>query len=57
MVMMDVPCKSRIRFSQLVIHLVGGGLNSGIEDDGRSPGHCSSGVVDLLVSSCYAGGL
>jgi hypothetical protein len=44
----------RIRFSRLLIHLVGDFADD-IEKEGKSSSRCSYGVVDLVSSTCVAG--
>lgn len=44
-------------FPGFVIRLIGGDLDGGVEKSERLYTHCSSGVVDLVLSSCYADGL
>jgi hypothetical protein len=45
----------RIRFSRLLVHLVGDDLAGGVEEDGKSYGRCSDGVVDIIFSTCTTG--
>lgn len=53
-VVMAAPCGLRIRFSQLLVHLVGGGPIDIVEEGMGLFGHYFSGVVDLVVFSCHA---
>jgi hypothetical protein len=52
--MMVASCGLGIRFSQLLVHLVGGGLIDIVEKGMGLFGHYFSGVVDLVVFSCHA---
>ena len=52
MVAMVAPRGSRIRYTRLLVHLVGGDLAGGVEKDGDSSDRCFHGVVDLVQSMC-----
>lgn len=54
---MAPSCGLRIRFPWLLVHLIDSGLVSDAEEGRESSSHRSYGVVDLVVPSCYAGGL
>jgi hypothetical protein len=45
----------KIRFSHILVHLVGGDFASDTEEDGKSYGRCSYGMVDLVLSMCVTG--
>ena len=56
MLAMAVLCRTRIRFSRLLVHLVGSGdLVGGIEEREKSSGRYSFRVVDPFVSTYVAG--
>ena len=55
MVAMTVLCGIRTMFPRLVVHPVGSDITGGIEEGGESSGHCSQGVVDLVLSTCVIG--
>ena len=42
----------RIRYTRLLVHLVGGDLAGGVEEGGDSPGRRFHAVVDLIQSTC-----
>jgi hypothetical protein len=45
-------CGTRIRYTCLLVHLVGGDLASGVKEGGDSSGRRFHGVVDLVQSTC-----
>jgi hypothetical protein len=45
-----MSCGTRIRYSPLLVHLVGGDLFGGVEEGGDSSGRRFYGVVDLVQS-------
>jgi hypothetical protein len=51
MVAMTVLCGTRIRYSRLLVYLVGGVIANGIEEGGGSSGRRFHGVVDLVQST------
>ena len=56
MLAMAVLCRTRIRFSRLLIHLVGGSdLVGAIEEREKSSGRYSFRLVDPFVSTYVAG--
>jgi hypothetical protein len=48
MVAMEVMCLTIIRYTCLLVHLVGGNLASGVEEGVESFNRCSHEVVDLI---------
>jgi hypothetical protein len=50
MVAMMILRKSRIRFSRLLVHLIGGDLACGVEEGRKSSCRCSHGVMDFVLS-------
>ena len=52
MVAMAAPRGSRIRYTRLLVHLVGGDLAGGVEEGGDSSDRRFNGVVDLVQSTC-----
>jgi hypothetical protein len=55
MVDMAVLCGTKIRYSRLLVNLVGGELASGVDEGGDSSGHHCHGMVDLIRSTCGRG--
>jgi hypothetical protein len=55
MVSMAALCGTRIRYSRLRVHLVGGDLVGGIEECGDSSCCRFHGVVDLVQSTRFRG--
>jgi hypothetical protein len=52
MVAMAALCGTRIRYTCILAHLVGGVLAGDAEEGGESSGQCFHGVVDLVESTC-----
>ena len=52
MVAMAVSRGSIIRYTRLLVHLVGGDLAGGVEEGGDSSDRRFNGVVDLVQSTC-----
>jgi hypothetical protein len=52
---MAASCETRIRYSHLLVHLVGGNLIGGVEEGEDSSGRRFHGVVDLIQSTCGRG--
>jgi hypothetical protein len=46
-------CGTRIRYSRLLVHLVGGDLAGSVEEGGDSSGRRFHGVVDLVQSMYF----
>jgi hypothetical protein len=53
MVAMVVLYGTRIRYSGLLVHLVGTDLASSVEEGGNPSGRCFHGVVDLIQSMYF----
>jgi hypothetical protein len=51
MVAMAALCGTRIRYSHLLIHPIGGVFAGAVEEDGDSSGRCFHRVVDLVQST------
>jgi hypothetical protein len=48
-------CGTRIRYTRLPLHLIGGDLACVVEEGGDSFGCCFHGVVDLVQTTCAIG--
>jgi hypothetical protein len=55
MVAMTALCETRIRYTRLLVHLVGDDLAGGVEEGRYSSGCRFHGVVDLFQSTCVTG--
>jgi hypothetical protein len=51
MVVMSTLCGTKVRYTRLLIHLVGGDLTGGVKDGGDSSGSRFTGVVDVVQST------